>query len=106
MPPSGGVRTSLSYRVQGGAQFVDPWGAFSPGTPLAPIAPEPVRVWDFPVGINTVVRPRAYEPFGFAELRAFANVELVRLAIETRKDQVEALGWGGKAGGARAVGGG
>jgi hypothetical protein len=96
MPPAGGLRTSISYQVQGGplsGQFVDPWGAVSPGSPLAPVAPEPVRVWDFPVGINTVVRPRAYEPFGFAQLRAFSNVELVRLAIETRKDQVERLDW-------------
>jgi len=96
MPPSGGLRTSLSYQIQGGApggQFIAPWGAFSPGTPLSPVAPETVRVWDFPVGINTVVRPRAHEAFGFKELRAFANVELVRLAIETRKDQVERLNW-------------
>jgi hypothetical protein len=52
-----------------------------------------VRAWDFPVAINTVVQPRAYEPFGFPQLRAFANVELVRLAIETRKDQIERLDW-------------
>ena len=96
MPPAGGVRTSLSYRIEGGplsGSFASGWGDFGPGTPLAPFAPEAVRVWDFPVGINTVIRPRAYEPFGFRELRAFSNVELVRLAIETRKDQVEALDW-------------
>ena len=54
---------------------------------------EPVRLWDFPVNINATLRPRAFEPFGFPELRAFAHVELVRLAIETRKDQVERLDW-------------
>ena len=52
-----------------------------------------MRAWDFPVAINSAVQPRAYEPFGFAQLRAFANVELVRLAIETRKDQIERLDW-------------
>jgi hypothetical protein len=96
MPPAGGVRTSLSYRIEGGplsGQFVSGWGQFGPGQPILPATDEPVRLWDFPVGINTVVRPRAYEPFGFAELRAFSNVELVRLAIETRKDQVERLDW-------------
>jgi hypothetical protein len=96
MPPAGGVRASLSYQVQGGVlggPFAANWGTFGPSEPLAPIAPEAVRVWDFPVGVNTVVRPRAYEPFGFTELRAFSNVELVRLAIETRKDQVERLDW-------------
>ena len=96
MPPAGGLRTSLSSRIDGGplsGRFSQAWGPFSPGTPLAPVVQEPVRAWDFPVAINTVIRPRAYEPFGFHELRAFANVELVRLAIETRKDQVERLDW-------------
>ncbi|HEY2709399.1 MAG TPA: phage portal protein [Caulobacteraceae bacterium] len=37
--------------------------------------------------------PRSAEAFGFAHLRAFANVELIRLAIETRKDQLETLHW-------------
>jgi hypothetical protein len=66
--------------------LVSSWGGFSPRAPIAPASAEPVRAWDFPVAINSVVRPRAHEPFGFAELRAFSNVELLRLAIETRKD--------------------
>jgi hypothetical protein len=66
---------------------------FSPGQPLTPPDQEPVRVWDFPVGVNANITPRSSEAFGFAHLRAFANVELVRLAIETRKDQLEALHW-------------
>jgi hypothetical protein len=91
-PPTGGLRTSLSFSLQGGP-LDNAWGVFSPGTALAPIAQELARVWDFPLGVNSVLTPRAYEPFGFPQLRAFANVELVRLAIETRKDQVERLGW-------------
>lgn len=96
MPPVGGLRTSLSYRVQTGplsSGYRPNWGVFSPGQPLTPIADEPARGWDFPVGVNTVLTPRAYEPFGFPQLRAFANVEMVRLAIETRKDQIERLDW-------------
>ena len=100
MPPDGGLRTSLRYRLQsaplGGpmAGAVQPvWGVYSPGTPLVPVTDEPVRAWDFPLAINTVVQLRAFEPFGFAQLRAFANVELVRMAIETRKDQIERLDW-------------
>ncbi|WP_284244928.1 phage portal protein [Methylobacterium haplocladii] len=74
--------------------FSGQWSMFSPGVPLAPITPaQPVRRIDFPVGHNTVTTPRSYEPFGFAQLRSFANVELVRLAIETRKDQIERLDW-------------
>jgi len=92
MPPTGGLRTSLSFQVQTGP-LSNTWGVFSPGSALTPIAPEQPRVWDFPLGVNSVLTPRAYEPFTFAQLRAFANVELVRLAIETRKDQVERLSW-------------
>lgn len=68
-------------------------GVFSPGLPLTPPDPQPVRLLDFDVGVNTTWTPRAYEPFGFPQLRAFANVEPVRLAIETRKDQIERLRW-------------
>ena len=94
MPPAGGTRISLTQRIEGaGGRFLGGWDVFGPGDPIAPAGPAPVRVWDFPVAINSVVRPRAYEAFGFHELRAFANVELVRLAIETRKDQIEALDW-------------
>lgn len=94
MPPPGGLRTSLSYRLTPSAGPYSPsWSVFSPGEPLAPIAAEPVRAFDFPLSINSAIQPRAYEPFGFRQLRAFANVELVRLAIETRKDQLERLDW-------------
>jgi HK97 family phage portal protein len=94
MPPTGGIRTSLSWQTRYGplGQGVTD-AVFSPGQPLTPPDAEPVRVWDFPVGVNTVITPRPAEPFGFAHLRAFANVELVRLAIETRKDQLETLQW-------------
>ncbi len=103
MPPPGGrqtpLRTSMSFRASGpmsdpaSGRFSPAWDVFSPGQPLAPVAQEPVRAWDFPLSINSSIQPRAYEPFGFRELRAFANVELVRLAIETRKDQIERLDW-------------
>jgi hypothetical protein len=94
MPPTGGYRTSLSWQARYGPLGPSVTDAvFSPGQPLAPPDQEPVRLWDFPTGVNAVITPRAAEPFGFAHLRAFSNVELVRLAIETRKDQLEALHW-------------
>ena len=103
MPPAGGLRASIRYRLQGAhmgsasgmgvGSFQPIWGVYGPGTPPAPLSDEPVRAWDFPLAINTVVQPRALEPFGFSQLRAFANVELVRMAIETRKDQIERLDW-------------
>jgi hypothetical protein len=69
---------------------------FGPLDPLKPIAPPDIagRRFDFPPGYNIVTRPRAYEPVGFAELRGFADAyDLLRLVIETRKDQMERQRW-------------
>ncbi len=71
-------------------------GWFGPQNPLAPIAPPDVagRQFDYPPGYNLVTRPRAYEPIGFFELRALADCyDLLRIIIETRKDQIARLGW-------------
>lgn len=92
MPPSGGTRTSLVAQ----ARFVSHgWtgGPFSPGTPLVPPDAQPTRVFDFAVGANRNYTPRSGEAFGFPALRAFSNVEMVRFAIETRKDQIARLRW-------------
>lgn len=93
MPPTGGFRTSLAWQARYPLGQAVSDAVFSPGQPLTPPEQEPVRLWDFPVGINAFITPRSAEPFGFAHLRAFSNVELVRLAIETRKDQLESLHW-------------
>ncbi len=69
---------------------------FGPLDPLNPIAPPDVagRRFDYAPGYNLVTRPRAYEPIGFHELRAFADAyDLLRLVIETRKDQMERQRW-------------
>ena len=69
---------------------------FGPLNPLSPIAPPDVagRRFDFPAGYNIATRPRAYEPINFQELRGFADAyDLLRLVIETRKDQMERQRW-------------
>jgi len=68
-------------------------GLFAPGYPLVPTDYERTRRYNFPVGINYIYTPRSFEPIGFAELKALANDDITRLCIETRKDQVEKLGW-------------
>jgi HK97 family phage portal protein len=69
-------------------------GIFSPGYPIVPTECEPVRLWDFPGGYNTIYTPRSYEAIGFDELRALAEShDITRIAIETRKDQIEKLVW-------------
>lgn len=92
---AGAVKASATAQVSM-IQQAQGWGwggTFSPGDPPVPPTQEPVRVFDFATGYNRQQTPRMGEPFGFPQLRSFANVELVRLAIETRKDQMERLGW-------------
>ncbi len=101
--PEGGIRTPLTASYTWGQQglesrfapvFQPGQGVFSPGYPLAPMEPERLRLWDFPVGVNTIYTPRASEAISFAELRALADAhDITRLAIETRKDQLEKLEW-------------
>jgi hypothetical protein len=81
---------ALGYVMSGDA------GWFGPLAPMSPQAPADVagRAFDFPSGYNLVTRPRAYEGTSFGELRALADsYDLIRLIVETRKDQIERLSW-------------
>lgn len=72
----------------------NPW--FGPGQPMQPSAPPEAagRAWDYPFTTNMNVRPRANEPITFEMLRAYAdNYDLLRLVIESRKDQFMKLTW-------------
>ncbi len=89
-PPAGEGRVWAGISRGTGADW------FGPLNPLTPIAPPDVtgRRFDFPAGYNLNTRPRAYEPIGFHELRGFADAyDLLRLVIETRKDQMERQRW-------------
>lgn len=69
-------------------------GIFSPNYPLVPPDRERLRVWNYPVGYNAIWTPRSFTEIGFDELRALAkHHDITRLAIETRKDQMEVLDW-------------
>jgi hypothetical protein len=108
MPPTGGTRSQIQVSYNWGnannlagsqdiaARFKDVFqgnsALFSPNYPMVPPTPELARLWDYPVGYNYIYTPRSYEPVTFEELRALASNEaLTRLAIETRKDQIEKL---------------
>lgn len=85
-----GVRYALTGKIGNIDEF------FGPAQPLAPIAQDAAlgRQFDYPFGYNLNYRPRSYEPTDFPTLRALAeNYDLVRLAIETRKDQMGKLSW-------------
>jgi hypothetical protein len=65
MPPTGGIRTSMSWRTQYGPLGPGVTDAvFSPGQPLTPPDQEPVRIWDFQSGGGQIARvhphPRAH----------------------------------------------
>ena len=70
---------------------------FGPRQPQRPLAPEGAAVgrqFDYPTGFNLNVRPRAYEEIDFPKLRQLGDAyDLLRLCIETRKDQLSKVGW-------------
>ena len=79
---------------RGGAS--SPIGWFGPGNPLSPVAPDEVagRAFDYPTHYNLAQQPRAYDGVTFGQLRALADgYDLLRLVIETRKDQIESYAW-------------
>src|ERR1017187_5023521 len=52
------------------------------------------RQMDFPVAVNLVMQPRGEHRNSFSTLRGLADAySLVRLAIETRKDQIVKQKW-------------
>lgn len=87
-------QVSVSYSTRGVQGAGASW--FGPLETTAPIAPPEVasRRFDFPTGYNRVITPRAYDAIGFQTMRALAdNYDILRLVIETRKDQVARMKW-------------
>lgn len=85
------VAAGVRYAFTGNA---DGW--FDAGEPLAPVAQEAEgRRFDYEPLYNVGhSKPREREAVGFAQLRALAdNYDVLRLVIETRKDQMECLKW-------------
>jgi|SRR5579864_9404421 len=88
------ARLARGVRYIVGGESAADW--FGPDEPLPPSAPPSVagRSFDFPVGFNLRTTPRLDEAIGFQELRALADsYDLLRLVIETRKDQIARLDW-------------
>jgi len=94
------IEPSLVQRLMQGVRYVvsgvGPDNFFGPSQPLAPLAQDKTegRALDYPVGFNLRIQPREGEAIGFADLRGIADgYDLLRLVIETRKDQIEAFDW-------------
>lgn len=75
--------------------FGDNSGWFSPQTPIAGQAPQTAgRALDYRPGYNIDIRPRRESGISFEQLRQLADgYDLLKLVIETRKDQVAAFDW-------------
>lgn len=75
------------------AQRREPW--FGPGKPMVPTAPPDDvagRAFDYLNGQNMGNTPRQYSGVSFEQLRGLADsLDIVRLCIETRKDQMGRL---------------
>lgn len=106
--PQGGTpfEPGIIQRVAEGIRYVvngnrPAW--FGPNEPMAPQAPDDVkgRPTDFPVGMNLQYQPKreaSESGLTFDVLRrvsdpAAGGLDIMRLAIETRKDQMEAQRW-------------
>ncbi len=97
---SGTKSPSLFGRVAAAASFVltgrAPATWFGPSQPIAPQAPASVagRAFDYAPAINLNTQPRIDEEISAADLRALAdNCDVLRLVIETRKDQLAPIEW-------------
>jgi portal protein len=87
----GGLAARVGRKLR---NTIDVW--FGPDLPMAPSAPAgtPPRTLDYPVGYNINIQPRNMETISFSQMRSLADsFDLVRLCIETRKDQVSRMPW-------------
>lgn len=69
---------------------------FGPDLPQPVSAPAgtPPRSFDYPTGYNINIQPRNLEAISFEQMRNLADsFDLVRLCIETRKDQLARMKW-------------
>lgn len=91
-----GIVSAIAAGVRFAVAGITPSSWMSPGQPLQPIAQDEAkgRALDYPVGFNQRTRPRQGEELSFNDLRALADsYDLLRIIIETRKDQVESFEW-------------
>lgn len=92
--PLSPYEVNVSFARNKAAGVAEDW--FGPLDPITPLAPPEVagRQWDYPAGYNLSTLARPFEPVTFATLRSLADgYDLLRLVIETRKDQAARQTW-------------
>ncbi|MCL2656823.1 MAG: phage portal protein [Betaproteobacteria bacterium] len=93
------IEPGMIARAVGGLRAaMNVW--FGPQEPLPPMAPKAQqasiagRQFDYPIGFNLWTKPRQQEAISFEQMRGLADAcDVLRLVIETRKDQVEKMQW-------------
>src|SRR3989440_5800162 len=90
-PINSGLIAALTGKLR---QTADIW--FGPSAPPPQVAPatNPVRSFDYPVGVNVQFAPRSDEPVTFEQMRNLGDeYYLLRIVIETVKDRICAKPW-------------
>jgi hypothetical protein len=93
------IEPGIVARVVAGVKYIvsgSKTSFFGPQQPLQPIAQDQAqgRLQDYPFGFNQRITPRGEEAVSFAQMRGLADgYDLLRLVIETRKDQMAKLEW-------------
>ena len=95
--PEGGKPIEISVLARAGralANQINTWfGPEQPEQISAPAGTRP-RTQDYPVAYNINIQPRNLETVSFEQLRNLADsYDLIRLCIETRKDQLAKMKW-------------
>jgi SPP1 gp7 family putative phage head morphogenesis protein len=93
------IEPGMIARAVGGIRAaMNVW--FGPLEPLPPFTPKDQqasvegRQFDYPIGYNLQSKPRQQEAVSFDQMRGLADAcDVLRLVIETRKDQIEKLKW-------------
>ena len=95
VPPNPGLVTRVGQAARYVIASIKPDTWMSPLQPLLPLGQEVRdRAFDFKVGYNIDYIPRIGHPVGFGQLHLMSRAcSIVRLLIETRKDQVSALSY-------------
>ena len=88
----------INANAGNGSGIVTGTGAdwFGPGNPMTPVAPPETagRILDYMPATNLQYVPKAFEGISFGMLRALSrSYDVLRLVIETRKDQLVGLEW-------------
>jgi hypothetical protein len=90
-PINRGLFQRFTDGVNGQISTINPMSWMGPAQPIRRVAPAgtQARIWDYRFGQNIDYTPKGYEGYCYDVLRDLADgYDLLRMVIETRKDQV------------------